>query len=50
MTSSLICASHSPLLYCYAKQPRDWSALQLAYEKRIKAVKKFDPDLVIAFG
>ena len=50
MTSSLICASHSPLLYCYAKQPRDWSALQLAYEKRIKAVKEFDPDLVIAFG
>jgi 2,3-dihydroxyphenylpropionate 1,2-dioxygenase len=46
----MICASHSPLLYCYAKQPDDWTALQAAYEARKTAAQKFDPDLVIAFG
>lgn len=50
MTTSLICASHSPLLYCYAKQPTDWDLMQKAYEDRAKAIKIFDPELVIAFG
>ena len=47
MTSSLVCASHSPLLYCYAEQPKDWDALQLAYEERIKAVKKYNKRLKV---
>lgn len=50
MTTSLICASHSPLLYCYAKEPDDWDALQTAYRKREAAAQTFDADLVIAFG
>lgn len=50
MTTSMICASHSPLLYCYAKPPEDWDALQAAYARREKAAKAFDADLVIAFG
>lgn len=50
MTTSLICASHSPLLYCYAKEPDDWEALQTAYRAREKAAQAFDADLVIAFG
>ena len=50
MTTSLICASHSPLLYCYAKPPTDWDALQSAYQKREAAAKAFDADLVIGFG
>jgi len=50
MTTSLICASHSPLLYCHAKPPTDWDALQNAYKERENAAKEFDADLVIAFG
>jgi len=50
MTTSLICASHSPLLYCYAKEPDDWEALQVAYKEREAAAQAFDADLVIAFG
>jgi len=50
MTTSLICASHSPLLYCYAKEPDDWEALKAAYKAREDAVRDFDPELVIAFG
>lgn len=50
MTTALLCASHSPLLYCFAKEPDDWAALQAAFEARADAVAEFDPDLVIAFG
>ena len=50
MNTSLICASHSPLLYCYAKPPEDWDALQAAYAERERAAQAFDADLVIAFG
>jgi len=50
MTTSLVCASHSPLLYCYAEQPDQWDALQAAFAERTEAVAKFDPELVIAFG
>ena len=50
MNTFLTCASHSPLLYCYDKEPDDWDALQKAYAERQQAVKKFDPDLVFAFG
>jgi len=48
--TSLLCASHSPLLYCYAEAPKEWSELQLAFELRAKAIASFDPELVIAFG
>ena len=50
MTTSLICASHSPLLYCYAKPPEDWDALQAAYAERERAAIAFDADFVVAFG
>ena len=50
MTTSLICASHSPLLYCYAKAPDRWDELQAAYRERELAAQAFDADLVIAFG
>jgi 2,3-dihydroxyphenylpropionate 1,2-dioxygenase len=50
MTTSMICASHSPLLYCYAKAPDDWEALQAAFKVRQEAAQAFDADLVIAFG
>ena len=50
MTTSLLCASHSPLLYCFAKQPDCWDELQTAFRIRQEAVVAFDPELVIAFG
>lgn len=50
MTTSLVCASHSPLLYCHAREPEDWEGLQQAFAARAQAVAEFDPELVIAFG
>ena len=50
MTTSLLCASHSPLLYCHAREPEDWEGLQQAFAARVQAVAEFDPELVIAFG
>ena len=50
MTTAMICASHSPLLYCFAKEPDDWDALQVAYRAREAAAQAYDADLVIAFG
>ena len=50
MKSYLTCASHSPLLYCFDKEPDDWEALQKAYAEREQAIKDFDADLVFAFG
>lgn len=50
MATSLICASHSPLLYCHAKPPKDWDALQAAYKTREAAARRFDAELVVAFG
>jgi len=50
MNTYLTCASHSPLLYCYDKEPDDWQALQQAYAEQVAAVAEFDPDLVFAFG
>ncbi len=50
MSTKLVCASHSPLLYCYAREPDDWNALQAAMQASAEAVQAFEPDLVIAFG
>ena len=50
MTTSLVCASHSPLLYCYAREPADWDGLQQAFADRANAISEFDPELVFAFG
>ena len=50
MRTSMVCASHSPLLYCYAKEPNDWDTMQAAFTKRASAAQAFDADFVIAFG
>jgi 2,3-dihydroxyphenylpropionate 1,2-dioxygenase len=50
MNTALLCASHSPLLYCFAKEPEQWDELQAAFGARADAVAAFDPELVIAFG
>ncbi|MFW2369020.1 MAG: hypothetical protein ACN4GW_21605 [Desulforhopalus sp.] len=50
MNTRLICASHSPLLYCYKKEPERWEELQESFKKQSEAISEFDPELVIAFG
>lgn len=50
MSTYLTCASHSPLLYCFDKEPDDWEALKKAYAEREQAITEYDADLVFAFG
>lgn len=50
MNTRLICASHSPLLHCYKKEPERWQELQDSFKAQSEAISKFDPELVIAFG
>jgi 2,3-dihydroxyphenylpropionate 1,2-dioxygenase len=50
MNTQLICASHSPLLYCYKKEPEKWQQLQESFKAQAEAIRIFDPELVIAFG
>jgi 2,3-dihydroxyphenylpropionate 1,2-dioxygenase len=50
MDTLLLCASHSPLLYCYAKEPVDFKELQKAFKENEERVSEFDPELVVAFG
>ena len=50
MSTQLICASHSPLLYCYEKEPQDWEGLQRAFKESAAMVAAFDPELIIVFG
>lgn len=50
MNTRLICASHSPLLYCYKKEPERWAELQQTLTFQAEAIRKFDPELVVAFG
>ena len=50
MKTRLICASHSPLLYCYKKEPEKWQELQRSFAEQAEAIRNFNPELVIAFG
>ena len=48
--SALLCASHSPLNYCYARKPARWDEIEQVYRERRSALRAFDPELVFAFG
>lgn len=50
MTSALLCASHSPLLHCYATPPSDWDRIERALASMGTFVRDFDPDLIVLFG
>lgn len=50
MKTFLTCASHSPLLYCFDREPDDWDDLQSEFAARGQAIRDFDPELVFAFG
>jgi 2,3-dihydroxyphenylpropionate 1,2-dioxygenase len=50
MTSALICASHSPLMYCWAKAPECHAAVERLFIERAAEIKAWNPELVIIFG
>jgi len=50
MQSMFVCASHSPLLYCHAREPDAWGELNAAMAACAEAVAEFRPDRVFAFG
>jgi 2,3-dihydroxyphenylpropionate 1,2-dioxygenase len=50
MSSSLLCASHSPLLYCFEKPPEDWARIEAALAGMSGFVEDFAPDLIIFLG
>ena len=46
MNTRLVCASHSPLMYCYKKEPERWEELQTAFKEQARLIEEFDPELV----
>jgi 2,3-dihydroxyphenylpropionate 1,2-dioxygenase len=48
--AALVCASHSPLIYCYARPPACHDAADQQYAERAAEIRAFDPELVIVFG
>ena len=46
---SLICLSHSPLLYCYAREPEEWHGLQAAFADCRDVITSTAPDVIVAF-
>jgi len=50
LKGALLCASHSPLNYCYARKPARWDEIEQVYGERRAALRAFDPELVFAFG
>jgi len=50
MAAALLCASHSPLMYCCAREPEQFDAIERVFAERAEAVKQFDPEVVFVFG
>lgn len=50
MNTRLVCASHSPLMYCFKKEPKDWGVLQQTIAAEAEMIRSFNPEVVIAFG
>jgi len=48
--AALVCSSHSPLMYCYARPPACHEATERLFAERHEAIRAFDPELVIVFG
>jgi 2,3-dihydroxyphenylpropionate 1,2-dioxygenase len=46
----IVCASHSPLLYCYARKPDQYDEIEAAVETLKLEIEAFDPELVVMFG
>ncbi|MCW5770154.1 MAG: hypothetical protein KIT16_00860 [Rhodospirillaceae bacterium] len=50
MKTGLVCASHSPLMYCYHKAPDAHQAIEGIFKTRANAVAALDPEIVFVFG
>lgn len=50
MSTALVCASHSPLLYCFEREPADWTQIQAGFASVRDFVEGFAPELVVIFG
>ena len=46
----IVCASHSPLLYCYARRPETFDQIEAVVERLEGEIEAFDPELVVMFG
>lgn len=46
----LVCASHSPLMYCRTAAPPQESDVIAAFEARAEAVAAFAPEVIFSFG
>lgn len=46
----MACASHAPLMYCYARAPAVHDDVDNAFARVQRAVEQFDPELVVIFG
>ena len=46
----MACASHAPLMYCYARAPAVHDEVDEAFSSVRRAIEQFDPELVIIFG
>ncbi len=46
----VVCASHSPLMYCAASEPVAGPEICQAFEARAAEVADFKPDVIFAFG
>ncbi|HZF17609.1 MAG TPA: hypothetical protein VE046_16895 [Steroidobacteraceae bacterium] len=50
MSVALLCSSHSPLMYCYARPPDCHAETERLFAERAAGIRAFDPELVIVFG
>ena len=46
----MACASHAPLMYCYARAPSVHAEVDETFARVQREIEKFDPELVIIFG
>ena len=46
----IVCASHSPLMYCAASEPSSEAEICAAFAARAAEVAAFKPDVIFAFG
>jgi 2,3-dihydroxyphenylpropionate 1,2-dioxygenase len=46
----VVCASHSPLMYCAVSEPLAGAEIGEAFEARAAEVADFKPDVIFAFG
>ncbi|HUE10745.1 MAG TPA: hypothetical protein VMQ54_07390, partial [Steroidobacteraceae bacterium] len=50
MSVALVCASHSPLMYCYARAPACHAATEQLFADRAREIRDFAPEFVFIFG